>query len=93
MIIVFGIEKIHFVYDKKERLHREEMREVVSVYLQMSTASNALKKLYENEQYNGHYPKWTDIYKFETSTFTEMGVEGVSFEYRIVDIELEKTFN
>ena len=93
MIIVFGIEKIHFVYDKKERLHREEMREVVSVYLQMSTASNALKKLYANEEYEGHNPKWTDAYKFETSTFTEMGVEGVSFEYRIVDIELEKTFN
>lgn len=93
MIIVFGIEKIHFVYDKKERLHREEMREVVSVYLQMSTASNALKQLYANEEYEGHNPKWTDHYKFETSTFTEMGVDGVSFEYRIVDIELENPFN
>lgn len=93
MIIVFGIEKVHFVFDKKEHLHREEMREVVSVYLQMSTASNALKQLYAKEQHDGHYPKWTDNYKFETSTFTEMGVDGVSFEYRIVDIELEKTFN
>ena len=43
MIIVHGIEKKHFVFDKETRTHREEVREVVSVYLQMSTASNALK--------------------------------------------------
>lgn len=93
MIIIHGIEKKHFVFDKETRTHREEMREVVSVYLQMSTASNALKQLYANEQYNGHYPKWNGSYSFETSTFTEMGVEGVSFEYSIIDIELEKTFD
>ena len=92
MIIVHGIEKKHFVYDKEKCLHREETREIVSVHLQMSTASNALKQLYANEQQEGHCPKWSNLYSFETSTFTEMGVEGVSFEYSIIDIELEKTF-
>ena len=89
---VFGIEKTHFVYDKKLCLHREEMREVLSVYLQENTALNALNQLYANESHNGHKPCWSGLHSFDTATFTEMGVEGVSFEFKLIELPLEKTF-
>ena len=89
---VFGIEKTHFVYDKKLCLHREEMREVLSVYLQENTAVKALNQLYKNENYNGHKPCWNGHYTFDTATFTEMVVEGVSFEFKLIGLPLEKTF-
>lgn len=89
---VFGIEKTHFVYDKKLCLHREEVREVLSVYLQENTAINNLNQLYANEKYNGHEPCWDGQHSFYTATFTEMGVEGVSFEFKLIELPLEKTF-
>ena len=92
MAKVFGIEKIHFVYDKAQRVNREETREILSVYLQDDSAKTAIKSLFKREELEGHSPIWLDDYRFETASFTEMGVDGVSFEFNIVELLAEMKF-